>query len=292
MNAGPQEPLRGACFLECSAQEPVECRDMLWSAVGQPAIALAPDIFGGVEFRCVRRKRFDAEPGVPPDELLNFPTAMNGALIPKEDHRPGEMSEQMPEEPTDIQPVEAAGLQAQIQRQATSLGSDRQRTDGGDVPLFIEVPSVRRLALGRPGTLKVRDEQEPTLVEEGQMRSKPIGVFLYVASGTASNERWPVRPVAGLGAPAFDSSSPAPSAASRHAPGGRSPGSASRSVGRSVPASTSRWRIPRPARPSRAVGPLAASGRATAERDGPVPVEGAGPPSHASGSLAATETPS
>ena len=86
MNAGPEELLRGAGFLESRTEKPVEGWDIFRSAIGQTAVALAPDVFGGVEFRRVGWKRFDAEPGVPPDELLDFPTAMNRTLIPEEDH--------------------------------------------------------------------------------------------------------------------------------------------------------------------------------------------------------------
>ena len=290
MNTGPQKLLRGARFLKGSAEQSVEGRDMLWRTVGQPTVALAPDVFSGVEFRRVGRKRLDVKPGMPPDELLEFTPAMNRPPIPEQDHRSVQMAQQMPEEATDIQAVEAAGLEAHVQRQAALLGRDRHRANGGDVPLFVEVPRVRRLALRGPGPLKVRNEEEATLVEERQMRPKLLSVFLYAASDTASNARWLARPAAARGVPASDSSTRVHASASRHAPGGTSRDTAFRSRGQSVPGSTSRWSSLRRARPSPAAGSRAASGRAIAALDGLVPVEGAGPPFHASGSRAATET--
>ena len=157
------------------------------------------------------------------------------------------------------------------------------------MPLFIEVPGIRRLALRGPGPLKVRDEEEATLVEERQMRPKLLSVFLYAASDTASNGRWPARPAVTRGVPVSGSSTPGSASASRHAPGGTSRDTAFRSLGQSVPGSTSRWRSRRPARPSTAAGLLAASGKRTAVPDDPARVVAANRPSPSADSFAATE---
>ena len=292
MDTGPEQLLRGARFLKGSAEQPVEGRDVRGRTVGQSTVALAPDVFSGVEFRRVGRKRLDVQPGMPPDELLEFTPAMNRPPIPEQDHRPSEMAQQLPEEATDIQAVEATGLEAHVQRQAALLGRDRHRANGGDVPLFIEVPRVRRLALRGPGPLKVWNEEEATLVEERQMRPQLLSVFLYAASDTASNARWPVRPAAARGVPASGSSTRGHASASRHAPGDRSRDTAARSLDQSAPGSISRWSSLRRARPSTAAGPCAASGRKTAVPDDPGRVVAEARPCPSDDSFAATETPS
>jgi len=292
MDTGPEQLLRGARFLKGSAEQPVEGRDVRGRTVGQSTVALAPDVFSGVEFRRVGRKRLDVQPGMPPDERLEFTPAMNRPPIPKQDHRSVQMAQQMPEEATDIQAVEAAGLEAHVQRQAALLGRDRHRADGGDVPLFIEVPRVRRLALRGPGPLKVWNEEEATLVEERQMRPQLLSVFLYAASDTASNARWRARPAAARGVPASGSSTRGHASASRHAPGDRSRDTAARSLDQSAPGSISRWSSLRRARPSTAAGPRAASGRKTAVPGDPVRAVAEDRPCPADDSFAATETPS
>ena len=87
MNTGPQQLLRGARFLKGRAEQSVEGRDMLWRTIGQPTVALAPDVFSGVEVRRVGRERLDVKPGMSPDELLEFTPAMNRPPIPEQDHR-------------------------------------------------------------------------------------------------------------------------------------------------------------------------------------------------------------
>ena len=150
MDTGPEQLLRGARFLKGSAEQPVEGRDVRGRTVGQSTVALAPDVFSGVEFRRVGRKRLDVQPGVPPDERLEFTPAMNRPPIPEQDHRAVQMAQQMPEEATDIQAMEASGLEADVQGQAAPFGREGQSADGGNVDRLVPIPSISSLGFWDP----------------------------------------------------------------------------------------------------------------------------------------------
>jgi len=291
IDARPEQVLGAARVLEGGAQLAVELRNILRGAVGQAAIALAPDVLSRIEFRGVRREVLRLNPGVPAEERLHGLTPVNRALIPEQDQRAAEVSQELPEEPANIQPIEAAGLEPDVQRQAAPAGRDRQRTDGRDVALLVEIPCIRGVPSGCPGALEVRDEQEAALVEEDQVGADPIGVFLYAATGAVSNGQWPFRLAEGRGAPASGNSSPSPAATTRRGWGGTEPGTSSESAGRSAPASTDRCGSPGPVGLPAGSRPTPASGPARADRAAPGWDEGAGPWHHSAGRRPAIETP-
>lgn len=291
MDTGPKELLRRLRLLEGRAQQPVEPRHILRGAVRQAAVALAPDMLSRVKLRGVSLEGLHVNPGMPVKEVLNLATPVNRALIPEKDNRPSEVSKEGLEETPEIEAVETPLLQAHVEGQVVPLGRDRKGADGGDVALLVEIPGIGRLAFGRTSPFKVRDEEEPTLVEEDQVRPPPLGVFLYAATGRSSNARSPLRPVAGASAPVSDNSSPGLSRASRGERGDRSPESASRSTGRCAVASTTRWNSRRPRRLSQGASPESFSGGSKAALGVPGWEEGEARSSPSFGSFATTETP-
>jgi hypothetical protein len=70
---------------------------------------LVPDIFRWIEFRGIGREWFHMQSWMASDLLLDFAAAMDGSLIPEQDHRPPKMPEQVFEKGPDIQPCEIAG---------------------------------------------------------------------------------------------------------------------------------------------------------------------------------------
>ena len=174
------------------------------------------------------------------DPLLNLPATMNGSAIPEQNHRSPEMPEQMLKERLDIQACEIAGAKLKIERQPPSFGGQRQGADRRDPVLFVAIVNDRRFPFGGPGAGHVGDEQETGFIEEDQMGATSLGVFLYAASGTASNGRSPLRPVAGPGAPVSGNSTPCLEVPARHGWGGTECETASGSTERSVSRSTGR----------------------------------------------------
>jgi len=291
IDARPEQVLGAARPLEGGSQLAVELRHILRGAVGQPTVALTPDVLSRVEFRGVRREVLRLNPGVLAEERLHGLTPMDRALVPEQDQRAAEVSQELPEEPADIQPIEAAALEPDVQRQTAPPGRDRQRTDGGDVALFVEIPGMRGVPSGCPGALKVGDEQEAALVEENQVSLSAIRVFLYAATESASSGRWPARPVGGRAAPAAESSSPCRAATTTHGWGGTTLETFSESRPRCAPASTDRSGTHGPARPPRGWSPRPASGLTRADRGVPGWDAGAAPWLPSSGRSSAIETP-
>src|SRR5262245_39463742 len=64
----------------------------------------------------------------------------------------------------------------------------------------------RRLALRRPGPTTRGDEQKAAFVEEREMGAKSSDLFLWLATGSASSGRSPVRRAGGHGVPVPDNS--------------------------------------------------------------------------------------
>ena len=120
-------------MLESRPEQSGEGRNMRGRAVGQPAVALAPDVCGGGECRRVGRKRLEVPPRMPPDALLDFTTAMERPPLPEEAHRSVQMAQQRLEEATDIQAIAASGLEADVQGQAAPVRRERPCAAGREV---------------------------------------------------------------------------------------------------------------------------------------------------------------
>lgn len=246
MDARPEQLLRRTDLPGSRMKHSVQLSHIGWSTVGQAVVRLVPDVLGRIEFRGIGREVFGVNSGVLLQEAADFFAAVNGPLIPEQKYRTPEVSQQIAHESQDIQAVEGSGLHPKVECQMPLFGRDRQSADGRDVSLLVPIPSVRRLSFLRPGSFKVRDEQEATLVEENQVRSQPLGVFLYSASECASSARSPLRRAGGLDARASDSSTPGHPSPSRRDRDGTSRQNASESNGQSALTSTTRWNNRRP----------------------------------------------
>jgi hypothetical protein len=118
------------------------------------------------------------------------------------------MSEQMFEKGVDIQAREISGSKLKIESQTFPFRRYGQSIDGGNTILFVKMVKKGRLPFRRPSPSNVRNEQKARLIKEDQMGPTSVGVFLYGANGTASNERSVPRFFVRLAALASDSSSP------------------------------------------------------------------------------------
>jgi len=107
---------------------------------------------------------------------------MDRTPVPGQGHRAPQVLQQVPQEAPDIQPREIPRADPNVQREAPAFGRHREGVDRGEPVLLVEVVEVGRLALGSPGALDVRDEQELALIEEDQMGPPAVCVFLYGAT--------------------------------------------------------------------------------------------------------------
>jgi hypothetical protein len=241
MKARPKQRLGGADVPDCSIHVSVELPEASGRRVGQSPFGLGPNEFVGIEFRSVCRESVDAEPGMPPDKNPDTAVSVDGAAVPEQDHRSPQVLQEMAQETDHFQSGDVGTMEPRIEPHSSADGRDRKGGDGRQTQPFVQVPQLWRPATRRPGVAEVRNEQEPTFVEKSQMGSLLKGVFLYAATGNASNGRWRPRRVRAPVAGASGTSSPAAPSVARRAPGGSEPGTVGRSGVRSEGVSTHPW---------------------------------------------------
>jgi hypothetical protein len=118
------------------------------------------------------------------------------------------MAKQMFEESVDIQSRKIPSAKLKVQGQTFPFWGYGQSIDGRNTILFVKVVQKGGLPFRGPGPRNVRNEQKARFIKEDQMGPTSVGVFLYGANGTASNERSLPRLFVKLVAPASDSSTP------------------------------------------------------------------------------------
>jgi len=142
------------------------------------------------------------------EKLLDFFSSMNGGPIPQQENRSPKMPEEIFEEGTGIQAREIPRAKIEIKGQTFPFRGHRQSTEDGDSILFVKMIEEGRLAFGRPGSGDIGNKQKSRLIDEDQMGSKFFGVFLYAASGSASNGRSLLPSFAKLGVQVSGNSTP------------------------------------------------------------------------------------
>jgi len=167
-------------------------------------------------------------------KLLNLLPPMDGSSVPQQNHWPPEVFEQALKETPNIQTCEIACAKPEIKGQTSSFRGQRETIEGRNSVLLIEVIKERGLPFGCPGTGDVGDKQEPGFIEEDQMGPNSFGLFLYGASGTASNGQFLLRSSAMLDARVSDNSIPGWPEASRCGKGDIEPQTPRRSLCRCV----------------------------------------------------------
>ena len=152
-------------------------------------------------------------------KLLDLLPPMDGSSVPQQNHWSPEVFEQALEETPNIQTCEIACAKPEIKGQTPSFRGHRETAEGGNSVLLIEVIKERGLPFGCPRTGDVGDKQKPGFIEEDQMGPKSFGLFLYGATGIASNGQFLLRSSAMLDVRVSDNSIPGCPEASRYGKG-------------------------------------------------------------------------
>ena len=108
----------------------------------------------------------------------------------------------------DIQSCKIPSSKLKVQGQTFPFWRYGQSIDGRNTILFVKMVEKRSLPFRGPGPRNVRNKQKARFVKEDQMGPTSVGVFLYEANGTVSNERSRPRLFVKHVAPASDSSTP------------------------------------------------------------------------------------
>jgi len=200
----------------------------------------------------ISREAFRAKARVPSKPFTELWPSMNCSVIPQKEDRPPQVSEQMPQKACHLSVFDVLiGIEVGIEPDAPSVGGDAEGGDGRDLLPRAGAAQYGSFPSGSPRPANVGDEQKAGLIQKDQMGSNPCGVFLYGASGNASNVQWPSRPAPWPASPVSDNSSPARSKTSTYDAGGSRPQISAGSARRSVVGSTDRWNTQSAGAPSR-----------------------------------------
>ncbi len=178
-------------------------------AVGDRPLEFCPDELVRVKLRGIAGESMDMEATVSIQQSLNAAGPVDPSSIPQQDHLALDVPQEMSEELPHLFSVDVlVDVESQVQSQPLPLRGDAQRRNGRDLGPAAGHRQPGCLAFGSPGSGNGGNEKKTAFIEENKMGSKLFGLFLYAATGNASNARWPFRPVPGPASPASDNSTP------------------------------------------------------------------------------------
>ena len=154
-------------------------------------LEMSPSGFHGIELWRVGRKEFDVEATRTVEHLDHRPASMHVEPIPHENDRALDLAPEVSNEVGQPYAVDvAAGPDRKVERDSTSPGRHRQRSD--DRSLFSVTPRLREdrcLASRRPGPAHERCEEKPALIQENDVRVQPPRFFLMRGQSTLTQRR-------------------------------------------------------------------------------------------------------
>jgi hypothetical protein len=176
-DASAEERRRGGQATDFFGQDVHEGGRRIGTAVGQVGLEVIPHAFVGVQFRGVRRERFQVEPGRAAEQFLHGVPPMNAAIVQQHDEVAGDLTQQGAEERRDLVALDIVLIQLAVQRAVAAPRADRDARDGRDAVVRIPVAQDRGLAHRTPCLADRGDQEEAGFVEEDEMGRQPCGVF-------------------------------------------------------------------------------------------------------------------
>ena len=184
-------------FSKRSVKELSKVLKVFGNAVGDTSFEIGPNKFIGIKFRRISGevKGFDSRSAS--KELFDEFGPMKRASVPEKDDPASEVSCKVTEKMSDLfGPNVFVEMETRVESKTFSFRRDGDGREGRD---FSPPPcdlKPRSSALERPGSLEVGDKRESAFIQEYQVGSKLIGLFLYEAKRDASSNefRLPVFP--------------------------------------------------------------------------------------------------
>src|SRR5262249_12665719 len=135
--------LRSADALKGSHDVQRERDESIVIHVRQLALGLRPDVLIGIEFRRVTRKAVHFHAWMSLEKDPTLPPPVNFPAIPQQDERSPEMAEQLPEESDDLGTRNVAQVKIEVQSEALTERSHRERRDDRDFVTPVAMRQVR-----------------------------------------------------------------------------------------------------------------------------------------------------
>lgn len=163
--------------VECGVQAPVEGIEVVGSTIGQAGLGSCPHGFIGIEFGGVGWEILEVEPRVAAAQLPNRFAFVDRGIVEKNDHVASQVAQQMAEEVADVGAANVVVMATKVKPHLPAHGADRQPGDDGEAIVAVAVVDPRGLSARRPGPTKRRDQEEPRLVDEDEVRLPARCVF-------------------------------------------------------------------------------------------------------------------
>lgn len=160
--------------------------------IGQRGFRPVPHTLVGVQLGGVRREELHVQPRERATEVADHLATVNPAVVPQDDHRPPQMTEQVAEEGADLGVVDVGGVEPVVEAYMLAPRTDRHAGDHGDLVVPLPAAQTRRLPSRRPGFTDTGDQQEARFVEEDEVGTQPRSVFF--TRGHSRRFQWAMRP--------------------------------------------------------------------------------------------------
>jgi len=168
-----------------------QCGHVIRPPIGQRGFCPVPHTLVGVQLGGVGRKEGHVQPWERATEGANDLATVDAAVVPQDEHRPPQMTEQVAEEGTDLGVVDVGGVELVVEAHVLAPRTDRHAGDDGDLVVPLPEAQKRRLPPRRPGLADTGDQQEARFVEEDEVGTQPRSVFF--TRGHSRRFQWAMR---------------------------------------------------------------------------------------------------
>ena len=166
--------LQGA---ERGVQSPVEGIQIVGPTVGQTGLGIGPHGFVWIQLWRVGRKELEVEPRVAATQLPNRFALVDRSIVEERDHVAPQVVQQVAEEVADVGLADIVAMATEVKSHSPAHGADREPGNDGQTIVAVAVVDPGRLSARSPGPPKRRNQEEPRLVDEDQVRTPARCVF-------------------------------------------------------------------------------------------------------------------
>lgn len=169
------------------------------AAVRQLGFGVPPYPLVRIQLRRIAGEGLQPQARNASQERANHRPAMNRAVVPEDDDRAPQMTQERAEERADVGRPDIGGLELEVEATALALRAEREGRDDGHAVVALPVTEQWRLAPRGPGPPDRGDQEEPGLVDEDEVGAQPRGVFFTRAQSRcfhraiAASSRWSAR---------------------------------------------------------------------------------------------------
>jgi len=202
VDAAPEKLWRMLQVEELLSDTGFQLVDVRRRRIGERSLGLGPNLFIGIEFRCVSREMMQMESPAATQVQADGLVPVDFGAVPQEHDLAAEVPEEQTQKLDDPLAVDVLAVAPEIHADPLAGRGDRDRGDDGDSVVPVAMTQDRRLSDRRPSLPDVGGEHEAAFVEENQMSAELTGVFLYRASRPVSIWQSPPPCAPSPGAPA------------------------------------------------------------------------------------------